>query len=53
MMSEAEPLLCPTCKQAMKLLHTIPKAGVMPELHAYYCECGHAETIEAPDSRPE
>jgi hypothetical protein len=37
----------PHCGEPMNLVRLIPRLGVLPELHVFYCErCGKIQTIE-------
>jgi hypothetical protein len=45
--SNDQPVLpsCPHCREPMKLVHTIPRLGGLPEIFVFYCaRCKHAET---------
>jgi Fe2+ or Zn2+ uptake regulation protein len=42
----------PHCGEPMNLVRLIPRLGVLPELHVFYCErCGKIQTIEQPPER--
>jgi hypothetical protein len=37
----------PHCGEPMNLVRLIPRLGVLPELHVFYCErCGKIQTME-------
>ena len=39
------PPLCPECREAMRLVKTIPHIGGLPEIFVFYCSrCKQAET---------
>jgi hypothetical protein len=41
------PPNCPSCRQAMKLIRTVPRLGAIPELHIFSCfSCGEVEMKE-------
>jgi hypothetical protein len=45
MSSDAPISLCPDCREAMKLVKTIPRLGGLPEIIVFYCSrCKQAET---------
>ena len=40
-------LSCELCSGSMRLVGTIPKFGIIPELRTFRCEaCGHVDTFE-------
>jgi hypothetical protein len=42
---EITPVSCPYCREAMKLIHTLPHLEGLPEISVFYCaRCKHAET---------
>jgi tripartite-type tricarboxylate transporter receptor subunit TctC len=44
---DAQTIPCPRCGRSMKLVHTIPKLGGIPELLIFSCQtCGEVETRE-------
>ena len=45
-------LACLSCGDAMELVRTIPKLGVLPELHVFHCpSCKEVETMELTSMR--
>jgi len=39
------PLLCPDCREPMKLVKMLPHLGSLPEILVFYCSrCKQAET---------
>jgi hypothetical protein len=44
---DIQTIPCPRCRRSMKLVRTIPKLGVFPELLIFSCPtCGEVETQE-------
>jgi hypothetical protein len=47
LIAQSKTMLCPSCREPMRLVRTIPKLGGLPALFVFLCErCSHVETIE-------